>query len=194
MKINLLKKENQIISVWAGGTTTQLAIYPESASYHLRDFIFRISSAKVEAETSVFTKLPGVSRILMVLEGELQLEHKGRYTTNLKKFDSDSFEGSWDTTSQGKVNDFNLMTREGAKGTLQSKILQSGESFSETLFVNSSFVGFYLLCGSIQLSHLSKTYSLHKNDFILLSKDGGSEEIKITAAEYCEMLVPLITI
>ena len=44
-------------SRWAGGITTQLAIGPAGAQYPNRDFLWRISSAQVELEHSVFTNL-----------------------------------------------------------------------------------------------------------------------------------------
>ena len=56
-------------SRWAGGITTQLAIGPAGAQYPNRDFLWRISSAQVELEHSVFTNLPDYHRFLTVLDG-----------------------------------------------------------------------------------------------------------------------------
>ena len=96
---------------WSGGTTTQLYIFPKTADYKKMDFDFRISTATIEIEKSTFTKLPGVKRTLMVLDGTLELEHKGQYSTILEAFEKDSFSGDWDTTSGGMAEDFNLMIR-----------------------------------------------------------------------------------
>ncbi len=96
---------------WSGGSTTQLFIYPEKSSYKNMDFDFRISTATIEIPTSKFTSLPGVKRTLMVLEGTLELEHKGHHSTILEKFEKDSFDGDWETTSGGEAEDFNLMIR-----------------------------------------------------------------------------------
>ena len=44
--------DNYIISKWSGGTNTQVAIAPEGAVYADRDFLWRLSSARVELEHS----------------------------------------------------------------------------------------------------------------------------------------------
>jgi len=69
MALLLTPAHEQNTTLWSGGTTTQLCIYPYAATYTGRDFIFRISTATIESEESVFTKLPGYTRILMLLEG-----------------------------------------------------------------------------------------------------------------------------
>ncbi|MGB7605149.1 MAG: HutD family protein [Lutisporaceae bacterium] len=117
--IKVISKEQQATNKWAGGTTTQLAIYPESASYKDRDFIWRLSTAIVELEESTFTKLPGFDRYLMVLDGELKLVHNEHNYAVLKQYQQDNFEGAWDTTSYGSARDFNLMVKEGMKGSLK---------------------------------------------------------------------------
>ena len=65
----ILKAADQTSSIWSGGTTTQLAIFPFDAKYEDRNFIFRISTAKVHHEHTVFSSLKGFSRSLMILEG-----------------------------------------------------------------------------------------------------------------------------
>ena len=61
-------------SHWAGGVTTQLAIGPQGTHYADRDFLWRISSAQVALDHSVFTHLPDYHRFLTDLEGELELQ------------------------------------------------------------------------------------------------------------------------
>ena len=75
----IIRKGELPVSRWSGGTTTQLAIWPEGAVYAERNFVWRVSSARVETQESEFTSLPGVARCLMVLDGTLHLEHEGRY-------------------------------------------------------------------------------------------------------------------
>lgn len=125
-KLQLIRRSDLITGTWSGGTTTQLFIYPPDAEYAQRNFIFRISTATVVAERSDFTPLPGFHRKLMVLEGSLHIYHKDRYSKQLKKFEQDSFEGSWQTSAEGKGTDFNLMTAAGAKGTLEPIAMESG--------------------------------------------------------------------
>ena len=47
MKWELITQEQYVTTLWSGGTTTQLAIAPEGAVYADRDFLWRLSSAKV---------------------------------------------------------------------------------------------------------------------------------------------------
>lgn len=126
MNFKILNKSDFTTTKWSGGDTTQLYIYPENSSYAERNFLFRLSSATVNDEKSNFTKLEGVSREIMVLSGEMTLEHCGRYSKVLKEFDQDSFKGEWDTVSYGKVIDFNLMTKDGCVGRLENiKVMPS---------------------------------------------------------------------
>ena len=121
----IIRKGELPVSRWSGGTTTQLAIWPEGAVYAERNFVWRVSSARVETQESEFTSLPGVARCLMVLDGTLHLEHEGRYETELVQFAQDNFSGSWTTRSRGRVTDFNLMTTAG-EGRVQ--LLELGAS------------------------------------------------------------------
>lgn len=130
MEIKTLRAGEYPVSTWAGGTTTQLYIYPEQADYKRRDFIFRLSSATVDCEESAFTPLPGVDRIIMVLRGALRIRYGGHGEAALRPYEQDAFSGDWDTVSYGRATDFNLMLREGAKGSLEVIALEPGESQS----------------------------------------------------------------
>ena len=101
---------------WASGTSTELFIHPADGNFQKREFIFRISTATVEAEETNFSDFTGLTRILMILRGKLTLIHEGRYTKELNEFDQDTFDGSWQTRSKGKVQDFNLMFNDTCKG------------------------------------------------------------------------------
>ncbi|MGB9666633.1 MAG: HutD family protein [Candidatus Cryosericum sp.] len=116
----LLRRAAQKAIGWSGGTTTEIAIYPADSAYSRRDFLWRASSATVEADESEFTSLPGFWRLIMVLEGELQLEHAGHHRARLLPFEQDAFDGAWITRSRGKARDFNLMLAEGCTGNLQA--------------------------------------------------------------------------
>lgn len=117
--MKLIKKDNLKVAKWSGGTTTEIAIYPQDTVYSDRDFIWRISSAVVSDEESTFTNLQGYDRILMVLEGELTINHEGHHSCILRKFEQDRFDGGWITHSQGKVTDFNLMMRQNSNGNIE---------------------------------------------------------------------------
>lgn len=109
----VIKKKDLSISNWSGGTTTQLAIYPENQLYSDRNFIWRLSSATVDQDESNFTVLPQYNRILMILEGKLELNHNNKEIINLNSFDQNEFDGGNNTVAKGKVVDFNLMMRKG---------------------------------------------------------------------------------
>ena len=132
--IEIIRENQHKTSKWSGGTTTELYIYPEDSLYGQRNFKWRLSSAKVEVEKSTFTSLPGISRHIMVIEGELFLEHEGHHNATLKAFEQDSFSGEWTTTSFGKVTDFNLMLAKGYKGKLEAISFNSGE-FKDILLI-----------------------------------------------------------
>lgn len=117
---------------WANGTTTELVKFPPESDFLKRDFIFRISTATVEAEESSFSDFSGLTRILMVLEGSLELIHEGRYQKHLQPYEQDTFDGSWSTRSKGKVRDFNVMFNDQAAATLRAFTLQTEESLHFT--------------------------------------------------------------
>lgn len=109
----IVRRHELCTRAWSGGTTTQLAIWPRGAIYEERNFAWRVSSARVDDEESEFTPLPGVSRILMVLEGRLEMEHVGHHAVTLCPYGQDSFDGAWTTKSRGCVTDFNVMVTDG---------------------------------------------------------------------------------
>lgn len=109
MPIEIIKNRDLKTSEWSGGTTTELYIFPENGNYAERNFTFRVSSATVDVEESCFTSLVGIKRLIMPLDGVLELKHKNHHSCVLKKNDIDVFLGDWETSSKGKVTDFNLM-------------------------------------------------------------------------------------
>ena len=177
-KVDILKNNQFQTSEWSGGTTTQIAIYPEDAVYNERNFIWRVSSAKVEVEESTFTHLPGINRIIMVLEGELELIHEGHHRCKLQAFEQDSFNGSWNTKSYGKVVDFNLMMNENAIGSLESIFIGKDQEKKFSLSVaekpyskNTQLV--YCVSGNIKIyiPDVENTLSLHEGEAIILTAD-----------------------
>jgi uncharacterized protein len=112
MMIRIIKKHELQSSRWIGGTTTELFIFPKSASYKQMDFDFRMSTATIEVDNSIFSSLKGVQRTLMVLAGTLELIHKNQHAIILKPFQQDTFMGDWETISRGQAVDFNLMVRD----------------------------------------------------------------------------------
>ena len=77
MSYKIVKKDkaNYSTSAWSGGATTEIQIMPEGSRYADREFLWRLSSATVEVEESTFTALPDYDRLIMMLEGEMDLCH-----------------------------------------------------------------------------------------------------------------------
>lgn len=125
--VSIKKKGDFQTSLWSGGSTTQLYIYPEDGDYKQGNFQCRISSATVETERSDFTKLPGVKRYLSIFSGHLDMVHGEEQKVSLEPFQVDCFDGGVPTVSYGKVVDFNLMLKHGAKGQMETLQLKPNE-------------------------------------------------------------------
>ena len=122
------EEKDWLVSRWAGGTTAQIAIAPEGALYGDRDFLWRVSSARVELEESVFTPLPDYHRWISTLAGEVALSHQGGERITLAPYQIHQFDGGWETRSRGRCTDFNLMLRKGrACGCVRPLRLAAGE-------------------------------------------------------------------
>jgi len=118
MDIKVYKQDDFQVSKWTGGTTKQLAIFPQTAKYLDRNFIWRLSTATCELEETTFSKLPDYDRVLMVLEGNVVLAHQDVRAIRLGELEQDSFDGGYHTKSFGKITDYNLMVAKGNKGFL----------------------------------------------------------------------------
>lgn len=170
--VRLVKKRQQYTAYWSGGTTTQLAIYPEQAEYGKRNFFWRLSTAQVDLEESTFTLLPDVSRILMVLEGEIRLEHQNHHTTNVKPYEQDMFQGDWTTRCLGKATDLNLMMKAGCEGKLTAYSMEGQSQFTVTdgVTVNGRewTTAFYCIEGNYGIILGTESYLLEAGDVLLI--------------------------
>ena len=126
-RAQVLHGEDYRVTAWSGGKTTELSIEPRESIYADRDFLWRLSSATVELEESDFTSLPDYDRIIMTLQGSIELRHNGGGWLELQEYEPYSFDGADDTQSIGKVVDFNLMLRKGkVTGEMRAIRLGSG--------------------------------------------------------------------
>lgn len=194
MKIEHFLKSQMISSDWSGGTTTQLAIFPPDASYQKRNFFFRLSSAKVESPSSTFTPLPNISRGIMILEGELELSHKNHYSKTLKQFDIDYFEGDWETTSLGRVTDFNLMTSPNTKGTLEHLLIPENRLMNHDFFGSNNVLAFYSYKGSLAFTLDNKKIIAQQGDLVLFFKEESNENPILKAYDNCHVIMAKIKI
>lgn len=213
----LIPRAAQKTSAWSGGTTTELAIFPEDASYAARNFQWRLSTAIVTAEESTFTALPDWHRLLMVLAGSMQLTHAGHHQVTLQPFEQDSFSGNWSTHCVGQGQDFNLMLAAGWQGRLQTHTMAEGEKVYEIAIsdgLDGSTEAFYCFAGRLKAhlslpllpseasdSEIDVEVEVHKGDFLLLqpivleekaSERGHSGRIRFSATGHDHEPVQLI--
>ncbi len=129
MKERIITKEEFTTTKWAGGETTQLTIYPEDAIFSERDFLWRISSATFTGTESKFSDFSGYQRYILPLEGTLSVAHKGLYSRELKKFEVEYFDGSWETSSENSSDcrDYNFIVKNGNLAKMQ--ILNEGGNY-----------------------------------------------------------------
>ncbi len=118
MRILHLTEKDYKTSIWSGGTTTELFIWPANADYAKREFAVRVSSATVDLPESDFTPLSGVDRWITPLSGGFTLTHPGKAPVVLAPLDGPyAFSGSEATHCVGKASDFNLMCK-GPAGSM----------------------------------------------------------------------------
>ena len=178
MKVQKIKAEQQMVSTWSGGTTTQLAIAPENAVYAQRDFLWRISSAVVELPESTFTPLPDYDRILMILEGELVLSHDGGEEYVLKALDQTFFDGASDTYSRGEVTDFNLMMRKNhCTGSVTARVLSQNESWENVVDTANPPDSLLIYCfnGSLEVTIQQRRLHLDTGDAVRIDFESGDK-------------------
>lgn len=126
----IIAPKNMETIEWASGTSCELFISPKSARFSKKNFDFRLSIATVEDNSSIFTELPKIKRTTLVLEGETTLSHKEQYTKHLKRFDQDTYNGDWATSSEGKSTNFNLMTRGSVQSEVKANSLEKDEQLA----------------------------------------------------------------
>lgn len=183
MKYELHKKDSYKTSRWTGGETREMAICPVSSRYMDRNFIWRLSSATVEQEESIFSSLPDYDRVLMVLKGEVVLSHEGQRVARLKELEQDRFDGAYKTHSFGKITDYNLMVRKGNEGYLD--LLYPAETAAE--------------CGQTQPTEKPlATHALYCHEGYLVVTCGGrtvmASEGELLVMDFAEGEKPAYTI
>ena len=154
-----LRPADYTVSDWSGGRTVQLSIGPEGERYADRKFLWRISSATVELETSEFTALPDYERLIAPIRGEMILSHNGGEEILLRAFDVHRFDGADLTISKGKCTDFNLMLRKGkVTGEMRAIRLGSGGPQRITPEMPGDTVLLYLAEGTARVRRVCGVY------------------------------------
>lgn len=168
----LIPPAAQRTSAWSGGTTTELAIFPPTGRYAERDFHWRLSTAVVTITESTFTSLPAYHRLLMVLTGEMRLEHTGQHSATLHPFEQDSFSGAWQTRCTGTGRDFNLMLAAGWQGELGPIRLHPGNATAAAALRRGATEAFYCVNGQARLRLTGgDQIVMSAGDFVLLEPE-----------------------
>ncbi|EUJ33161.1 hypothetical protein MFLO_04470 [Listeria floridensis FSL S10-1187] len=180
MEKMIKRKSDYKKSIWTGGTTTELLIWPETALYEARDFAYRISTATVSLPKSTFTSLPSYERKLLILDGEIELQHEAdgkMRQERLAKFSQDSFGGSEITTSYGQCIDFNIIYTPAYTATLSLVDSEGKYQLSQT-----ADYFYYALAEEILVHFPSEeTVKLQKGDSLFLSGISGAAKLFFTS-------------
>lgn len=159
MNIKTVKNIDLNPKVWSKGSTSEYFIYPESADYSNKDFLFRISSATIDEVPAVFTKFDGYLRYLVMLDSSIDLEINESRAV-VAKHTIINFSSRNDVTSFSVGQDFNLMVNESIKSSyvqIQKGLVTSNSSF---------FIAFALSPCSILVNN--KKYELNSYDCIII--------------------------
>lgn len=165
-------------SLWSGGATLELAIAPEGARYADRDFLWRVSSAAVELEESLFTPLPDYERLIAPLQGELCLSHNGGEPLLLRPYQIHRFSGADETRSRGRCTDFNLMLRRGAaEGEMEA--LRLGDESRELTAPAGETLLLYCAEGACRIESDTRQSELRQGESLQIS---GCGALRVRAA------------
>lgn len=191
MKIEIYGEDAFQTSKWEGGTTTELYIYPPNSSYSERDFDLRISKAKIEVEESVFTSLPGYDRKLLVLQGNMEINHDGYHSGTMAKFDVDNFQGDWTTRSKGLCSDFNVMTNSKWKSHLFGLSLRESEVVMVPFGALNGKLFVYALSGRVSVETDQGDFNVSEGMFLKIDFQ-RMHELQLRAALASELVVTIL--
>ncbi|TNE72248.1 MAG: hypothetical protein EP333_07965 [Bacteroidetes bacterium] len=107
--MEMIDTANCTVTPWSGGKTTELFIFPKNAEFQSGNFDFRISTATVEIEQSSYTPFPGFIRDLLVIEGEITLQHDSPEKHSIRRGESYQFTGDRHTYCVGLATNFNII-------------------------------------------------------------------------------------
>ncbi len=166
--IRRLCKDDYITSEWSGGTTTQIAIYPESEKYVDRNFLWRISSATIDVDVSDFTLLYDYNRFIATLDKGIELHQDGE-VYKLEPLEIHYFDGGMSTKSFGRCRDFNLMLRKDMCSATVRLI-------DERISLISSSKGamdiiLFCICGSSIITFGEDVLTIQQNETIIVSNE-----------------------
>lgn len=175
MNIILLPKKDSKASIWSGGLTYEYMIYPKTANYTNRDFVFRISSATIEEVPSEFTRFKGYYRYLVMLDNSLHIE-VNKENKIYEKYEIMEFNSDDEVTSYTKGIDFNWMVSEKT-GDHKLKIANSHQNY------NAEIIIIFSLQTTVTKIN-EKPYYLEPYDLLVIENQ-KKENIKLHCSNEC---------
>jgi environmental stress-induced protein Ves len=175
MNIILLPKKDSTASIWSGGLTYEYMIYPKTANYTDRDFVFRISSATIEKEPSEFTKFKGYHRYLVMLDNGLDIE-VNKEKKIYEKYEIMEFNSDDEVTSYTKGIDFNWMVSEKISHH-KLKITNGNQNYNAQIII-------LFALHTIVIKINEKTYHLEPYDLLVIENQ-KKENIVLDFSNEC---------
>ena len=145
--MDIIRFKDAKVTEWSGGQTFEILIKPHGSHFKEENYDLRVSLATVNLSSTTFTTLPGVSRTLTVLEGDLKLINENHFEVYLKPYQQHSFSGDESIRSQGKVKDFNVMWK---NGNAVVKQLSYSQNASVSIESRADVTLFFLAKGSFK--------------------------------------------
>jgi environmental stress-induced protein Ves len=183
-----LRKENYLESEWAGGTTRQFYIFPEDSSVEKRDFLFRVSSAKINLDQSDFSAFEGYSRLLLTLDHSIQIQHNEKSEKKIRPFEIEAFDGALKTTSKGKCTDFNLIFRPERHGEIAVHHLKESKEFVFSRQPYEKFALLFLQKGRLEL----EGQTIDCGDCLVLEEE-DYDVLELLAKNECNLILARIS-
>ena len=165
MSVRLIRKSENIEHGWSGGNTSEIFLWPEGSSWQKKDFQIRISAAVTTLGGAPFTDFSGFTRHISPTEGRMHIIHRGHHERVLDMFDVDTFDGAWDTWSEGLYHDFNLLHTYDRNGRMQPV-----EANQVCRCPAGSFSGVFAAM-PLDVIAVGQTYVLSAGDFLLVDAD-----------------------
>lgn len=176
------------------GFTSELALWPPTATLARGDFAWRISKAAVD-EPGPFSAFPGFERILVVTEGEgLVLDHGEPGTgARLRRLEPYRFSGDAATTAElqrGPIVDFNVLVRRGLAQADVQAVRLGRRRVRETLPRGQAFLHVVAGRAVTRLTGEEEPFRLRASESLWARGLEGGEELELTGEDdACALLL-----
>lgn len=158
----------QETSEWAGGLTREL--YKVHSTNSLQ-YDTRISMAEINDSPSDFTSLPGIQRTLILLDGNLELEHNGS-RESLKQFGISKFLGDWKTRSYGRARVLNIMSPKNIVLMHSIKVI---DEHTSSITANAKLDALFIACGTLSIEDMT-----YRTNTLLILNQGDTSGLHFT--------------